>query len=875
MTPMCRIFVFLCVLGYVSLGKAFSLSRNSVSNGKRGMYMANFGEAMASTDPEALLSAGKVWVENTVVAAQNLVPSDLEIGGKNVATLVAEVGNYVHSLPPDKVASGAGTLGFGGVLLTNSLLGGSKPSPSSLYQSDEPYPSGTYNPVDAEIYFESRWGTVLARQMEIGARAALFGMGILGDIARGKLKDPAQERMRAEQLTELLTSLGPTFIKVGQSLSIRTDLLRPAYANELATLQDRVPSFPTDVAREIVRRELNVERVEEVFATGLEPSASVVAAASLGQVYRATLTTDGSEVAVKVQRPDILEQVALDMHILRQAAPAIKRVLNAQTNLTGVVDDWGIGFVDELDYRKEASNAELFQDSIAKTDLRGVVFSPLVLRSATTRRVLTTEWVDGERLEKAEASDVSRLCAVAMNTYLTMMLDTGVLHSDPHPGNLLRTPAGRLCILDWGLVTRIDDDLQATFIEHIAHLTSGDYAKVPRDLVNLGFVPPDKADFIKEAGVVDVLTSVYSQWAQGGGAAKIDVASVFSELQGLSATYGNLFQLPPYFAYIARSFGVLEGIGLSNDPNYAILSECLPYISKRLLSDTSPRAGGALETFIYGASKDDSLRVIDVNRLDMLVDGFGNYDSTTALDTKGVVVDSAELAAETLPSATLESAAETLVELILAAPVASEVSGPTPLQAIFLEEMAQLLIASSRRLWRNARGASGVLPSGRSVLGTLVDPLGVFSSSTLINLDDHDERVLQAATSLASLLARSSELQQASGPLTALTQGGSPRDNVRVARAVLGKLISRRREVNVFSTRLVATIARQLSARLELGRPREGAVGVQKGDTSSHISGGGGGDVPHVEASRRLARARELLYGDSMDSLSNGIDVDL
>ena len=111
--------------------------------------------------------------------------------------------------------------------------------------------------------------------------------------------------------------------------------------------------------------------------------------------------------------------------------------------------------------------------------MKGVVFAPPVIRELSSGKVLVTEWVQGERLDRSSEKDLSKVCAIAMNTYLTMMLETGVLHCDPHPGNLFRTPDGRLCILDWGLVTTLQPDLQLTFIEHIAHLTSKDYEKVP------------------------------------------------------------------------------------------------------------------------------------------------------------------------------------------------------------------------------------------------------------------------------------------------------------------------------------------------------------------------------------------------------------
>jgi predicted unusual protein kinase regulating ubiquinone biosynthesis (AarF/ABC1/UbiB family) len=158
--------------------------------------------------------------------------------------------------------------------------------------------------------------------------------------------------------------------------------------------------------------------------------------ASLGQVYRAKIRgqEEGEEdrrVAVKVQRPNIMNQIALDMHLIRDVAPFIKRTFNLNTDFVGVVDTWGVGFVDELDYIEEAINAKTFMESIEQTPLSGVVFSPPVVDELTTRKVLTTEWIVGERLDRSGQEDVSILCSIAMNTYLTMMLETGVLHCDP------------------------------------------------------------------------------------------------------------------------------------------------------------------------------------------------------------------------------------------------------------------------------------------------------------------------------------------------------------------------------------------------------------------------------------------------------------
>jgi aarF domain-containing kinase len=211
---------------------------------------------------------------------------------------------------------------------------------------------------------------------------------------------------------------------VGQSLSIRTDLLSPAYIRGLETLQDQVPAFSTPIAKEIMEREWG-RPISEIIVGDL--TERPVAAASLGQVYKATLQSTGAEVAIKVQRPDILEKIALDMHLLREFGAVLKRVANLNTDTVGTVDVWGAGFVDELDYVQEGANGKMFTEQIAETPLKDVVFAPTVVDEYSTRSVLVTSWVDGERLDRSSSKDVTVLCSIAMNTYLTMLLELGLL----------------------------------------------------------------------------------------------------------------------------------------------------------------------------------------------------------------------------------------------------------------------------------------------------------------------------------------------------------------------------------------------------------------------------------------------------------------
>jgi hypothetical protein len=256
----------------------------------------------------------------------------------SISSIVELMGSKLGSYENGVYAAYA-LIAFVGFSVLN-LIGRSRSTTGSSGLFAEPYGADNrYNAGEAADFFSSQPLLVFNRGVEIAAVASVYGFGLLLDMISGKLEDPIQEEKRADQLVEVLTRLGPTFIKVGQSLSIRTDLLRPAYIKGLTKLQDAVPSFPTSIAREIIERDLG-QSADSIFITGIEPSATVVAAASLGQVYKATLRADFSEVAIKVQRPDILVRVALDMHLLRILAVPIKALAGLQTDLQGVIDDW-------------------------------------------------------------------------------------------------------------------------------------------------------------------------------------------------------------------------------------------------------------------------------------------------------------------------------------------------------------------------------------------------------------------------------------------------------------------------------------------------------------------------------------------------------
>mmetsp|Transcript_18961 Transcript_18961/g.27784 ORF Transcript_18961/g.27784 Transcript_18961/m.27784 type:complete len:956 (+) Transcript_18961:192-3059(+) len=535
----------------------------------------------------------------------------------------------------------------------------------TLTDADAPYQPGTdtYDPKAAEEFYVSRPLAVVRRVLKLAFLTGAFNTGILFDwLVLGKLMKDEEytalkkaEPQRAREALALCEKLGPTFIKLGQALSIRTDLIPEAYALELRKLQDAVPPFPSDEAKEVLRKELGVSNLSEVFSSLSEKP---IASASIGQVYRGTLAADGRDVAVKVQRPGILAEIALDLHVLRILTPIQTILQNAANGIKTsqedidtailLVDEWGRGFVAETDYRLEAENTRTFEEAMRKRGLDAVC-APTVVTNLVRDRVLVTEWVDGTRLDVDASPDVPRLCGVAINAYLTMLLDTGVLHCDPHPGNLLRTRDGRLCILDWGMTLAVPNDLQYALLEFIAHINVEDYEAIPQDFINLGFSPEGvTAEKLKDSGVTEGLAFTFRQLSGGGGPKKIqermkaeflerygsdlsdeelrkaaraemmermeaqleaegvDVKGVTNIMEEMSRRNRELFALPPYVLYVARAFSTLEGIGLSIDENYAIVQECYPYLARRLFADSNPRAKKALRAML-GLSEDELL----------------------------------------------------------------------------------------------------------------------------------------------------------------------------------------------------------------------------------------------------------------------------
>ncbi|KAL6582025.1 hypothetical protein OROMI_006039 [Orobanche minor] len=463
-----------------------------------------------------------------------------------------------------------------------------------------------YDPDSIAAYWGKRPRAVATRILQLLSVSGGFLSRLIWDLINNKIKE--NEVARAIELREIVTSLGPAYIKLGQALSIRPDILSPTAMTELQKLCDKVPSFPDDVAMTLLEDELG----QPWYNVYSELSSSPIAAASLGQVYKGRLKENGDLVAVKVQRPFVLETVTIDLFIIRNLGLVLRKLPQISIDVVGLVDEWAARFFEELDYVNEGENGILFAEMMRK-DLPQVVV-PKTYQKYTARKVLTTQWIEGEKLSQSTESDVGELVNVGVICYLKQLLDTGFFHADPHPGNLIRTSDGKLAIVDFGLVTKLTNDQKYGMIEAIAHLIHRDYGAIVKDFVKLGFIP----EGANLEPILPVLAKVFDQALEGGGAKNINFQELASDLAQITFDYP--FSIPPYFALIVRAIGVLEGIALVGNPDFAIVDEAYPYIAQRLLTDESPRLRSALHYTIYGKSG-----VFDAERFIDVMQAFENF----------------------------------------------------------------------------------------------------------------------------------------------------------------------------------------------------------------------------------------------------------
>ncbi|MGB6014436.1 MAG: AarF/ABC1/UbiB kinase family protein, partial [Nodosilinea sp.] len=469
-------------------------------------------------------------------------------------------------------------------------------------KAQDPFEEFGYDPEAIAAHYRRRPLRVWARFVGIFLPIISFFVKLWLDRRAGR--SAQKEALRAVQLREMLTNLGPAYIKIGQALSTRPDLVPPIFLEELTTLQDQIPPFPNEIAYRFIEEELGAPP-SQVYA---ELSVNPIAAASLGQVYKGKLHS-GEDVAIKVQRPGLAQRIALDLHILRGLARfATNRVSQIRSDLVAILDEFGERIFEEMDYTHEGQNAQRFAKLYSHIP---DIYVPHIYPQYTARRVLTMEWIEGTKLTNIDkldrlGIDASHLIDVGVQCSLRQLLEHGFFHADPHPGNLLAMADGKLAYLDFGMMSEVKPYQRYGLIEAVVHMVNRDFEGLAHDYVKLEFLTPD-TDLTP---IIPALANVFSN-ALGASVAELNFKSITDEFSALMYEYP--FRVPAYYALIIRSLVTLEGIAINVDPEFKVLSKAYPYVAKRLLTDSSPELRASLQDLLF---KDGSFRW---NRLENLL----------------------------------------------------------------------------------------------------------------------------------------------------------------------------------------------------------------------------------------------------------------
>ena len=436
-------------------------------------------------------------------------------------------------------------------------------------------------------YKDIAWLLVKYGRADLASRA-----GLAEDFSEEERLSAAKDP-KAEELAGDLEELGPTFVKIGQLLSTRADLLSPPYLEALSRLQDSVEPFSFAEVEEIVTAELKV-RISKAF---LEFEAIPVAAASLGQVHRARLR-DGTPVAVKVQRPGIREKVLEDLEAFSEVAELVDR--HAETSgppLAEAVEEFRKAILEELDYRKEANNLAAIGANLAEFE-RIVVPAPV--EDYTTSRVLTMDYVRGQKVTALSPVvrmelDGGALAEELFRAYLKQILIDGLFHADPHPGNVFVTDDRRLALLDLGMVARISPEMQEKLLKLLLAVSEGRSDEAAGQAMEIGKKRErfDAEEFRRQTA--DPI-GLYQHATLG----EIQVGKVLLELTRVSGETG--LTLPSELTLLGKTLLHLDEVGRtldpSFDPNASVRRNTAELLQKRMLKNASPGniASALLET---------------------------------------------------------------------------------------------------------------------------------------------------------------------------------------------------------------------------------------------------------------------------------------
>lgn len=410
---------------------------------------------------------------------------------------------------------------------------------------------------------------------------------------RGARRSSAEHSGRADRLSDTLAGLGPTFIKLAQVFSARADILPEPYLSAIGRLQDRVPPHPAAEIEAVLTREVG-QPIGELFDHfEREP----VAAASLGQVHRARIGE--REVAVKVLRPGVEELVAVDLDISFRLLFVLNVLFpnHHVRALTNVVREFSVRVQEEMDFRREGAHMVTFRKNFADDDR---VRAPEVLEEFTRRRVLVTEWIEGEKIDRlakqfaAGELDFDRMIDTLTEVYVRMLLIDGFLHADPHPGNIIVTPDGTLVFLDWGMVVHIGPAMRDRMFRMAFAMARDDLDGMINGMYELGMIDPE----IARTEIRDAAAELLEIAERARELGQKRVQEAVQEI--LDTFYTWPLMLPRELVYLLRAATLLEGIGVRYEPGFNGIERIGPVVRRmkgELMRERSRDAGEVVRGF--------------------------------------------------------------------------------------------------------------------------------------------------------------------------------------------------------------------------------------------------------------------------------------
>ena len=404
-----------------------------------------------------------------------------------------------------------------------------------------------------------------------------IGLQLISKNRRSRL----EKLSRAERVRMACEELGPTYIKFGQILSTRPDLVPVDFIKELSKLQDNVPSSPFSEVSKIIESELGAppEDIFEFFEK------APLASASIGQVYRATLK-DGEEVAVKVQRPGIKKIIEVDLEIMLHLATLMERHIEEMSlhQPVKIVEEFARTLEKEIDYTIEATSMERISRNFLN-DL--TIYIPKVFRDTTTESILTTELVEGikvseiDRLEKA-GLDRKLITVRGADIVLKQIIKHGFFHADPHPGNIFVLPDNVICLLDFGMTGSVDRRTREDFSDLAESVVTRNESRATQVLLKLTYWDEDPDIRLLEKDVADFMgRHLYKPLKD------IKIGKLLNNL--LDLAFQHRLRIPPDIFLMLKAFSAVEGVGLMLDPDFDMIKQAAPFIKEVKLARLSPR----------------------------------------------------------------------------------------------------------------------------------------------------------------------------------------------------------------------------------------------------------------------------------------------